>query len=433
MQPEPAIAASGEPLAGIVLLGGAHGALAMARSFGRLGIPVALVTNDHPLPRWSHFVERQFGWPGPDAPDAAGYLLKLAMQHGFRGWLLLPGGDGEVKLVAAEQQRLGSAFRLMSSDWAELNTLCDKQLLAQRAADAGIAVPRNFRVRSESDAATVDMTFPVVLKPAMRVAWNAFTQAKAWRADNREQFVKLYREAAALVGADNVVVQELIEGGGEAQLSYAALWHNGEPVLEMTAQRTRQYPIEFSYTSTFVEVCPNDAVRDASRKLLKAGHFEGLVEIEYKFDAREGIYKILDVNPRPWSWIALCDAAGLNLAQAMQEIACGRTVRPVTAKTNVAWVHTTRDLAAALQLIARDRLDIDVYLGSFKRRLVFSTFALDDPMPAIVDIPITLYRVITRRLFSSAPAPAKLGPAKLELTVHAGPYSRDRRGDEMPR
>ena len=399
--------ASGEPLAGVVLLGGAHGALAMARSFGRLGIPVALVTNDHPLPRWSHFVERQFDWPGPDAPDATGVLLKLAAEHGFRKWLLLPCGDGEVKLVASEQPRLGSAFRLMGSPWDELNTLCDKQLLAQRAADAGIAVPRNFCVRSESEAASVDMTFPVVLKPAMRVAWNAFTQAKAWRADSREQFVALYREAAELVGSDNVVVQELIEGGGEAQFSYAALWHNGAPVMELTARRTRQYPIEFSYTSTFVEVVANEAVSKASRKLLGAGHFEGLVEIEYKFDARERVYKILDVNPRPWSWIALCDAAGVNLAQAMQDIACGRAVQPAAAKTNVAWIHSTRDIVAALQLIARDRLDIDVYLASLKRRLVFSTFALDDPMPAIVDIPITLYRVLTRRLLPFRPAKSR--------------------------
>lgn len=409
-------ATSGEPLAGVVLLGGAHGALAMARSFGRLGISVALVTNDHPLPRWSHFVERQFDWPGPDAPDAAGFLLKLAAEHGFRKWLLLPCGDGEVKLVASEQSQLGSAFRLMSSPWGELNTLCDKQLLARRAADAGIAAPRNFCVRSESEAASIDMTFPVVLKPAMRVTWNAFTRAKAWRADSREQFVKLYCEAADLVGSDNVVVQELIEGGGEAQFSYAALWHNGAPVMEMTARRTRQYPIEFSYTSTFVESFPNDAVREASQKLLRAGHFEGLVEIEYKFDAREGIYKILDVNPRPWSWIALCDAAGLNLARAMQDIACGRTVQPATARTNAAWVHTTRDIVAALQLIARDRLDIDVYLGSLRRRLVFATFAIDDPMPAIVDTPITLYRVMTRRLFSSSLPQGKLDAAKLELT-----------------
>jgi predicted ATP-grasp superfamily ATP-dependent carboligase len=397
MQPEAAMI-PGEPLAGVVLLGGAHGTLAMARSFGRLGIPVALVTNDHPLPRWSHFVGSQFDWAGPDAPGATDTLLRLAAERGFHKWLLLPCGDAEVKLVATEWQRLSGMFRLFSSHWENLSALCDKQLLAQRATDAGVAVPRNFRVRSESDAAALAMTFPVVLKPAQRLAWNAFTRAKAWRADSREQFVARYREAAELVGAENVVVQELIEGGGGTQFSYAALWHRGAPVMEMTARRTRQYPIEFSYTSTFVEVWPNEAVRQASVKLLSAVNFEGLVEVEYKFDARDQVHKILDVNPRPWSWIALCDAAGLNLAEAMQDIASGRTPRPAVAKSNIAWIHATRDLVAALQLIVRDQLDIDVYLASLKRRLVFSTFALDDPLPAIVDIPITLYRVLTRRL-----------------------------------
>jgi D-aspartate ligase len=406
----------GEPLAGVVLLGGAHGALAMARGFGRLGIPVALVSNDHPLPRWSRFVRHQFNWPGPDAPDAAGNLLALASTHGFRNWLLLPCGDAEVKLVASAQQRLGGTFRLFGSGWEDLNALCDKQLLARRAAEAGIAVPKNFRVRSDSEAASVDMTFPVVLKPAQRLSWNAFTRAKAWRANTRHEFVTRYREAAELVGPDNVLVQELIEGGGDTQFSYAALWRQGMPVMDMTARRTRQYPIEFSYTSTFVEVWPNEAVRQASIKLLGASNFEGLVEIEYKFDAREQVHKILDVNPRPWSWIALCDAAGLNFAEAMRDIASGKPVQPAVAQTDVAWVHTTRDVAAALQLIARDQLDIDVYLGSLKRRLVFSTFAFDDPLPAIVDIPITLYRVITRRLFSSRPPPVKLDPINLELT-----------------
>jgi D-aspartate ligase len=414
MRPDQA-ATSDQPLAGVVLLGGAHGSLAMARSFGRLGIPVTLITNDHPLPRWSHFVSRQFDWDGPDAPDAAGALLTLAAAYGLQDWLLLPGGDAEVKLVASEQQRLGTTFRLFGSPWDDLNALCDKQLLAQRAAQAGIATPKNFRVRSEAEAAAIDMIFPVVLKPAQRLSWNAFTRAKAWRADTRDEFLTRYREAAALVGADNVVVQELVEGGGETQFSYAALWHRGAPVMEMTARRTRQYPIEFSYTSTFVEICPNEAVRQSSAKLLSACNFEGLVEIEYKFDAREQVHKILDVNPRPWSWIALCDAAGLDFAAAMRDLIGGKPVPPVTVKTNVAWLHTTRDIVAALQLIARDQFDIDVWLAGLKRRLVFSTFALDDPMPALVDIPITFYRVLTRRLFSSSLTPAKLAAPSLEL------------------
>ena len=54
---------------GVVLLGGAHGALALARSFGRNGIPVVLVTDDHPLPKFSRYVQRRFDWPGANAPS----------------------------------------------------------------------------------------------------------------------------------------------------------------------------------------------------------------------------------------------------------------------------------------------------------------------------------------------------------------------------
>ena len=111
---------------------------------------------------------------------------------------------------------------------------------------------------------------------------------------------------AAEIGAGNVVVQELIPGGGESQFSYAALWRDGEPVAEFTARRTRQYPVDFGYTSTCVEVVDNQQATDAARKILKsAGHSgsgRGGVQIR---DGRDGSLKLLDVNPRPWSWFGL--------------------------------------------------------------------------------------------------------------------------------
>ena len=161
----------------------------------------------------------------------------------------------------------------------------------------------------------------------MRTTRNAFTQAKAWRADTpRRTRSQRYRDAAKLVGYDNVVVQELIPGGGEAQFSYAALWHHGKPVAELTARRTRQYPVDFSYTSTFVEIVANDKVKAAATALLTAVAFEGLVEVEFKFDARDEQFKVLDVNPRAWSWLALCESAGCDLALMMSCVAAGLAV-----------------------------------------------------------------------------------------------------------
>lgn len=383
---------------GVILLGGAHGALALARSLGRKGIPVVLVTDDHPLPRFSRYVVRHFDWPGANASETPRWLLQLAGREDFRDWLLIPCGDAEAQMVAGNIELLRKCFRVVSSDWAQLRLLCDKQLLAQSAVAAAIATPRAWRLRSEADAAAFDITLPVVLKPAMRTQRNVFTQAKAWQADTREQLIALYRAAAKLVGHDNVVVQELIPGGGEAQFSYCALWHAGRPVAELTARRTRQYPIDFSYTSTFVEIVDNAEVKATATALLATIAFEGLVEVEFKFDARDQRYKVLDVNPRAWSWLALCEAAGVDLALMMSRVAAGHAVTPPAVRPGHAWMHAPRDLVAAAQLMMRGRIGLIDYLRSLRQRLVFASFAFDDPLPGVIELPLTVWRVAARRV-----------------------------------
>jgi predicted ATP-grasp superfamily ATP-dependent carboligase len=388
------------PHTGAILLGGAHGALALARNFGRNGIPVALVTDDHPLPKFSRYVQRHFDWPGANATDSVRWLIQLAEREGLRDWLLVPCGDPEVRMIAGNRELLRPAFRVVSCDWEQLRPLCDKQMLAQSAMAAGIVTPRAWRLRSEADAASLDIAFPVVLKPAMRTGRNAFTQAKAWQADTREQLVERYLAAARLVGYENVVVQELIPGGGEAQFSYAALWQHGKPVAELTARRTRQYPLDFSYTSTFVEIVGNDKVKAAATALLTAVAFEGLVEVEFKFDVRDQQYKVLDVNPRAWSWLALAESAGADLALMMSCVAAGLAVTTVAILPGRAWIHVARDLVAATHLMIRGHIGVADYVRSLRQKLVFASFAWDDPLPGIVELPLTVWRVATRALGS---------------------------------
>src|SRR5204862_6175888 len=136
------------------------------------------------------------------------------------------------------------------------------------------------------------------------------------------------------------------------------VWHAGKPVAELTARRTRQYPVDFSYTSTFVEIVANDRVKAAATALLTAVAFEGLVEVEFKFDARDDQYKVLDVNPRAWSWLALCESAGCDLAMMMSCVAAGVAVTAGKAMPGHAWMHTARDLVAAAHLVARGQIGI---------------------------------------------------------------------------
>jgi len=388
-------------LRGAVVLGGAHGALALARSLGPSGVPVFHVTDDSRLPGSSRHVKRQIGWPGPHDEGAIPFLLKAAEDQGWQGDLLVPAGDAEVELVSRHIDRLAGSYTVCLPPWDALRWLCDKPLLYQRAAELGIATPRTYEPPGDAPLEGFDLEFPVILKPNMGGGDTAFSKAKVIRVDDRTALDEAYKHAAAEIGADNVVVQELIPGGGEHQFSYAALWENGKPVAEFTARRTRQYPVDFGYTSTFVEIVEEPGVVEAARTILASISHHGLVEVEFKRDQRDDSLRLLDVNPRPWSWFGLCSAAGVDLGTMLWRLANDRPNAPAAATPGTAWMYLARDAVAATSLMARRDIGLGGYLRSFGRVRAWATFARSDPRPGLIDLPLTGWRVLTRRILKA--------------------------------
>jgi D-aspartate ligase len=383
---------------GALILSGAHGSLEIARSLGRRGIPVWLVTSDNPLPTFSHFIRRNISWPGPDWSGAASFLTDLAARHLLQGWVLFAGGDAEVQFIAQNHTALGAVFTLTTPAWDVVRFAIDKRAMNARAAELGLAHPQSHYPRSRDELANLDVRFPVVIKPANCEGRTAFTNAKAWRADDRRALLARYDDVAANAGADRIIVQELIPGGGEAQFSYAALWDRGAPVGSLVARRARQYPIDFGFTSTFVETIAQQDIADAACRYLKSLDYSGLVEIEFKYDARDGAYKMLDVNARAWSWIALGAAAGVDFPALQWQLAQGEHIEPRTARTGATWRYLSRDLVAAAQEMLAGTFKPTGAASALRPAAASAVFALDDPLPALLDLPLVATRVARRRL-----------------------------------
>jgi hypothetical protein len=81
----------GREAPGALILGGAHGSLAVARSLGRRGIPVWFATHDHPIAKYSRYVARSFEWAGPSDKGAADWLVELSASHRPERWVLFRG------------------------------------------------------------------------------------------------------------------------------------------------------------------------------------------------------------------------------------------------------------------------------------------------------------------------------------------------------
>jgi len=381
---------------GALILGGAHGSLAVARSLGRQGIPVWFVTHDHPIARYSPFTRRSAIWAGPDAKGAAQWLVDFAAHHRLERWVLFPGGDAEARLIAQRHDMLAQTFALTTPPWAVARFACDKRLTHLHADSVGVFSPWSYFPSDRKDVAQLDCDFPVILKPTFSAGRNRFTTAKAWRADDRATLLKRYDKAVALVGRDAIMVQQLIPGGGEAQFSYAAVWDRGKPVASLVARRTRQYPVDFGFTSTFVETIEHPEVEAQAFRFLADLRFSGMVEVEFKFDARDGRIKLLDVNPRAWTWISLGAAAGVDFPSIQFRLATGGAVPRLHGRAGCAWIHASRDVVAAARLIFGGSLAVTDYARSLLRPTAFAAFAADDPWPAAVDLPILAGRVLTR-------------------------------------
>ena len=388
---------------GALVVGGAHVSLGIARSLGRRGVPVWLLA-DHPLPRFSRYVQRSLPWAGADHPDGVASIVDVAVRYRLKRWVLFATGDEGMRMIAQNHALLASHFSVATVPWDIMRWFYDKRLTYRRAASLGMDCAWSFQAADLEAVRQVNCRFPVVLKPACRNEINEFTRAKAWKADDRDALVSLYRRAAALAGKDGVIIQEWIPGNGESQFSYAGLWDRGAAVASLVARRTRQYPIDFGRSSTFVETVEQAQIEALAGRFLKSLDYSGVVEIEFKYDRRDRRYKLLDVNGRFWTWNALGHLAGVDFPYLAWQQARGQNVSSGRAKTGVAWLHASRDMAAAFKEISQGGLTVGDYLASLRKKLVFASFAVDDPLPAIAELPIVAWRALPHKRGSRAKA-----------------------------
>jgi predicted ATP-grasp superfamily ATP-dependent carboligase len=342
----------------------------------------------HLVATTSRYVHRNVPWAGADDGREIDLLLDLARKHGLSDWLLFPTDDHAVGLISRHHEALGSQYRISVLPWDQLRYLCDKRLLHHTAQELGIAQPWTAWPRSKEELRKLDCPFPVILKPATRLRRNSLAVPKAWRVVDRASLLARFDEASALVGPGNLMVQEIIPGVGEGQISYAAVCRDGCPLASIVAREKRQYPREFGQFSTFVESVQEPKVIRSAVRLLTSLRFTGLVEIEFKQDPREGEFKLLDVNPRVWGWHTLSRRAGVDFPHLLWLLVHGQTFPAVHGRSGVRWMHTTADLPVALREILKGRLSLRSYLRSLQHPRESALFAWDDPAPGLLDLPL---------------------------------------------
>jgi D-aspartate ligase len=229
-------------LEGALVVGGDYRGLGIVRNLGRRGIPVSVVTDRHTVAAHSRYARRVIEWgPGSDE-DRLRRLLDLGRDVNPGQWALFPTTDQMTAVIARNHDHLAQLFVPTTPRLDVVEIGRDKRTSHELAQRNDVGFPRTWLPANLHDVEALDLSFPVILKPAVKDRDNPLTQDKAWQVFDRAELSRQYQVACRLLPAEQIMIQDVIPGGGDYQLSYAGVMDHGRPVAEVVAKRLRQYP-----------------------------------------------------------------------------------------------------------------------------------------------------------------------------------------------
>ena len=318
-----------EKTTGAVVIGGDYQGLGIVRSLGKRGIPVCVIDDEASISRYSRYTTHVIQVKSLREEDqVVEALLEAGKRLHLDGWVLYPTREELVAALSRFREQLTPLFRVPTPEWEITRWAWDKRNTYQLASSLAIPTPRTWYPQECSQLAELEQYLPLVIKPAVKEHFIYATEAKAWRVDTLSKLEELFRQASDLVSPGEVMIQELIPGDGRQQFSYCAFFKEGEALGSMVAQRRRQHPPDFGRASTYVESIELPELSNISTRFLKAINYYGLVELEYKYDRREQLYKLLDVNARTWGYHSLGQRAGVDFPAMLFADQLGLPVDP---------------------------------------------------------------------------------------------------------
>jgi predicted ATP-grasp superfamily ATP-dependent carboligase len=368
-----------------VVLSGHIMALGVARSLGVAGIPVVLVRyRDDDMAQASRFVTRsvRVPHPGDDEPGFIGALERLGAS--LEGSPLFPASDESLLATARHKERLSRWYRVAAVDEGLANRIIMKEHTYALADEIGVPAPRTVLVASEADLERHRdrFPFPCLAKPSQSHRYQDLFGRKMVRVADMDELVAAYREAAA--AGLQVMLQELIPGDDRSGVNYNSYRVRGAAPVEFTAAKIRLTPRRFGPPSVVVSRAIPEVIEPAGR-LLDALGYEGFSCTEFKRDARDGIYKLMEVNGRFNLSSLLMLRCGINFpAMAYRHLVLGEVPSPMDAPEGIHWIDGTKDIVYGVPELFRHPTGIRAFVEPYRRPHVFAVLDRHDPRPLAV-------------------------------------------------
>ena len=363
-----------------VVVGAGLNGLGVIRSLGAAGIKTWLAVSDTTQPTaFSRHATRipVNGMAGDALVDS---LIGFAEGLDDPPALILT-QEASVRAVSAARERLQPYFRFELPAQHAVLELTTKQGFESAAQAAGSPVPRTCALNGRNDlAAAMALNFPVIVKPDERDAAYDSNFKKAYKLFGESELAALYTDIEHRAPAVRLVAQEWIEGGDSDIYFCLQVRTSGKAALmSFCGRKLRSYPPMTGGTASCTIADPAywDELQSLTNAFFAATEVVGLCSMEFKRDSNSGRFVMIEPTiGRTDFQEYVATLHGSNLPAVYVRNLFGLNGPDAQPARKRIW----RDRMAEAQSLAMASVP-DVVAAP----KVDGLFAVDDPMPAVVD------------------------------------------------
>jgi predicted ATP-grasp superfamily ATP-dependent carboligase len=362
-----------------------HGALGVMRSLGRFGVRMYGVHSTHRSPAsFSKYCQQAYALDLDETPPerSVNYLKQIAHRIGGRP-LLLPTNDESALFVARHTGELQGDFLFPLNPVQVVWSLYNKKAMYLLAKQLSIPTPNTLFPESRRQVLEFceSAHFPVMLKASDNIHTARRAGKKMIIARSADELTRQYTVMED-GSHPSLMLQEYIPGGDDSVWMLNGYFdEHSECLFSMTAKKIHQTPV---YTGmTALGIClPNPAIELATRTLVKAVGYRGILDIGYRYDARDGQYKLLDVNPRLGATFRLfVGHNGMDVTRAEYLHFTGHAVPPSFLCRGRKWILEDADLVSCIRYYRDGALKLRDWVGSYRGIHECAWYAADDIVP----------------------------------------------------
>ena len=271
---------------------------------------------------FSRFPKKRLVYPSPytHETDFLAQVLSYIKRENYD--VTFVAGDRVTDVIAKNKDLLEPHTRIPLVDFDRYSLCRDKSKTMKMAQSLNIPMPKTYFPEEEGIQSVADsVEFPIVLKPNTSDGARGISYPQS-----KKELFEQYHLTIEQYGPCHI--QEFIPQTGMQYKAEFVFDQNGEMIGRCVYNKLRYYPVTGG-SSTLNSTVIREDILSHGERILKEMNWYGMGDCDFIEDPRDGVPKLMEINPRFTRSIKICVLAGVDFPYLLYRVAMSKPVDSV--------------------------------------------------------------------------------------------------------